>query len=188
MGARSPLSRRGAGGEGSRPRSTARHRAFDAASQRAPSAWAKHLGMPVEITNSIGMKLVLIPPGQLTMGGLHRRSTRFGSTQLRSAMVDEVTQEEWEAVMDNNPKPITKGLKNPAERVIMGGLPGLFEEAWPEVRRRQREGTVCRPRLSGNMRAGPGVRSICRFDTEFADYGWCLENSERRSHPVGQKS
>ena len=28
------------------------------------AAWAKHLGVPVEITNSIGMKLVLIPPGE----------------------------------------------------------------------------------------------------------------------------
>ena len=31
-------------------------------------AWAKHLGVPVEITNSIGMKLVLIPPGEFQMG------------------------------------------------------------------------------------------------------------------------
>ncbi|MCY2995819.1 MAG: SUMF1/EgtB/PvdO family nonheme iron enzyme, partial [Planctomycetota bacterium] len=31
-------------------------------------AWAKHLGVPVETTNSIGMKLVLIPPGEFVMG------------------------------------------------------------------------------------------------------------------------
>ena len=31
-------------------------------------AWAKHLGVPVEQTNSIGMKLVLIPPGEFEMG------------------------------------------------------------------------------------------------------------------------
>jgi formylglycine-generating enzyme required for sulfatase activity len=30
--------------------------------------WAKHLGVPVEITNAIGMKLRLIPPGEFTMG------------------------------------------------------------------------------------------------------------------------
>ena len=30
--------------------------------------WAKHLGVSVEITNSIGMKLVLIPPGEFMMG------------------------------------------------------------------------------------------------------------------------
>ena len=31
-------------------------------------AWAKHLGVPVVETNSIGMKLVLIPPGEFMMG------------------------------------------------------------------------------------------------------------------------
>ena len=42
---------------------------FDAAQARAhQEAWAKHLGMPVELTNSIGMKFVLIPPGKFTMG------------------------------------------------------------------------------------------------------------------------
>lgn len=32
------------------------------------AAWAKHLGVPVETTNSIGIKLVLIPPGEFDMG------------------------------------------------------------------------------------------------------------------------
>jgi formylglycine-generating enzyme required for sulfatase activity len=31
-------------------------------------AWAQYLGVPVEVTNSIGMKLVLIPPGEFQMG------------------------------------------------------------------------------------------------------------------------
>src|SRR5262249_7528936 len=31
-------------------------------------AWAKYLGVPAEFTNSIGMKLRLIPPGKFTMG------------------------------------------------------------------------------------------------------------------------
>jgi formylglycine-generating enzyme required for sulfatase activity/serine/threonine protein kinase len=42
---------------------------FDAQQARKhQEAWAKHLGVPVEITNSIGMKLVLIPPGEFMMG------------------------------------------------------------------------------------------------------------------------
>eukprot|EP00913_Durusdinium_trenchii_P028382 g26610.t1 len=32
------------------------------------AAWAKHLGVPVEITNSIGMKFRVIPPGEFLMG------------------------------------------------------------------------------------------------------------------------
>ena len=30
--------------------------------------WAEHMGVPVELTNSIGMKLALIPPGEFDMG------------------------------------------------------------------------------------------------------------------------
>jgi formylglycine-generating enzyme required for sulfatase activity len=30
--------------------------------------WAEHLGVPVEETNSLGMPLVLIPPGEFEMG------------------------------------------------------------------------------------------------------------------------
>jgi len=31
-------------------------------------AWADHLGIPVQITTPIGMKLNLIPPGEFMMG------------------------------------------------------------------------------------------------------------------------
>ncbi len=42
---------------------------FDAAQAKAhQEAWAKHLGVPVEYANSIGMKFRLIPPGEFTMG------------------------------------------------------------------------------------------------------------------------
>src|SRR5262249_31547512 len=42
---------------------------FHAAQARAhQEAWAKYLGVPAEFTNSIGMKLRLIPPGKFTMG------------------------------------------------------------------------------------------------------------------------
>jgi formylglycine-generating enzyme required for sulfatase activity/Leucine-rich repeat (LRR) protein len=42
---------------------------FDAVQARKhQEAWAQHLGVPVEMTNSIGMKLRLIPPGEFMMG------------------------------------------------------------------------------------------------------------------------
>lgn len=31
-------------------------------------SWAKHLKIPLQMTNSIGMKFSLIPPGQFSMG------------------------------------------------------------------------------------------------------------------------
>jgi hypothetical protein len=42
---------------------------FDAAqAKQHQEAWAEHLGVPVEFENSIGMKFVLIPPGEFDMG------------------------------------------------------------------------------------------------------------------------
>lgn len=42
---------------------------FDADKARAhQEAWAKHLGVEIERTNSLGMKFRLIPPGEFTMG------------------------------------------------------------------------------------------------------------------------
>ena len=40
-------------------------------------AWAKYLGVPVEYTNSIGMKFRLIPPGEFLMGSTDRDRLRF---------------------------------------------------------------------------------------------------------------
>ena len=42
---------------------------FDAEQAKAQQeAWARHLGVPVEFTNSLGMKFRLIPPGEFLMG------------------------------------------------------------------------------------------------------------------------
>jgi len=42
---------------------------FDAdQAKQHQESWAKYLGVPVEITNSIGMKLALIPAGEFVMG------------------------------------------------------------------------------------------------------------------------
>lgn len=42
---------------------------FDAEKAREHQVvWAKHLGVPVEMANSLGMKFVLIPPGEFEMG------------------------------------------------------------------------------------------------------------------------
>lgn len=42
---------------------------FDAAAaRRHQDSWAEYLGLSVEVTNSIGMKLRLIPPGEFMMG------------------------------------------------------------------------------------------------------------------------
>ncbi len=100
---------------------------FDAQQARAhQEAWAKHLGVSVEYTNSIGMKFVLIPPGEFTMGstpeeieealqavgdnkqfqeGIKSEGPRHKVvlTQPTYLGIHEVTQADYEKVMGKNP-------------------------------------------------------------------------------------
>ena len=88
--------------------------------------WAKHLGVPVDLTNSIGMKLVLIPPGEFTMGspkelieeelktpgieGWYKECLASEGPQHRVRITKPfylgtylVTQEEYQRVVGTNP-------------------------------------------------------------------------------------
>jgi serine/threonine protein kinase/formylglycine-generating enzyme required for sulfatase activity len=100
---------------------------FDAAQAKThQEAWAKYLGVPVEYTNSLGMKFRLIPPGEFLMGSPpeeievalmtveHDKGwqalIRSEGSQRRVVItepvyfgVHEVTQAEYEKVMGTTP-------------------------------------------------------------------------------------
>ncbi len=77
---------------------------FDAKQARAhQEAWAKHLGVQVEQTNSIGMKLALIPPGEFMMGSSPEQ-------QAAGRKIAEDVKHPWAAglVRDESPQhPVT---------------------------------------------------------------------------------
>ena len=87
-------------------------------------AWAKHLGLPVQVTNSVGMKLSLIPPGQFLMGSppkeeWHRDDETLHRVTLTKAFymgTTEVTQGQWKALMGTNPS-FSTGDALPVETV-----------------------------------------------------------------------
>ena len=85
---------------------------FDAVqAQSHQAAWSQHLGQPVELTNSIGMKLVLIPPGKFLMGSPDDEADRDDDETQHHVRISkpyymgvyEVTQGEYEQVMGTNP-------------------------------------------------------------------------------------
>jgi len=85
---------------------------FDAAQAKAhQAAWSRHLGQPVEVTNSLGMSLMLIPPGEFLMGSPDSEMDRNAGETLHRVRVSkpyylgvyEVTQGEYERVMGTNP-------------------------------------------------------------------------------------
>ena len=118
---------------------------FDAAkAQGHQAAWAKHLGVPVEITNSIGMRLVLVPPGEFQMGspeeliqeqlhvheendwyrGWYRQwlagegpAHRVRITRPFWLGVTEVMQEDYQRVMGRNPSFFHEDWKRPVDQV-----------------------------------------------------------------------
>ncbi|RLT09414.1 MAG: hypothetical protein DWI22_05840 [Planctomycetota bacterium] len=103
---------------------------FDAEqAKKHQEAWAKYLGVPVEYTNSIGMKFRLIPPGEFTMGSTKdqlnvalngvtdstwENMIKSGAPQHQVILtqpiylgVNEVTQADYQKVMGINPSHFT---------------------------------------------------------------------------------
>ena len=102
--------------------------------------WAHYLRMPVVQTNSIGMRLVLIPPGEFDMGSPQAEVTRRvkGAKDMKAAQwildvlasegpqhrvritrpfwlgITVVTQEEYERVMGKNPSEFSASGKQKA--------------------------------------------------------------------------
>jgi len=63
---------------------------FDADQAREhQKAWAEYLGVDVEITNSLGMKLVLIPPGEFMMGSTSEEIGRLVRLNESTPWFDE---------------------------------------------------------------------------------------------------
>jgi len=75
----------------------------EAKAKQLQQTWADYLGEPVQMTNSIGMKLVVIPPGSCTLGGSGDVPAPITLTRPFHIGAHEVTQGEWHAIMGTEP-------------------------------------------------------------------------------------
>jgi formylglycine-generating enzyme required for sulfatase activity len=168
---------------------------FDAdQAEQHQESWAAYLGVPVEITSSIGVKLKLIPAGEFMMGSPESHLDPFGGRKpphdVRIAKpfylgVYEVTQAEYENVMGKNPS-IFKGASNPVEMVS-------WDDATEFCRRLSaKEGKSYRLPTEAEWeyacRAGTTTQYSFGDDPTNADeYAWHRGNSDGKTHPVGEK-
>ncbi len=186
---------------------------FDAAAAKAhQEAWAKHLGVPVEVTNSIGMKLVLIPPGEFMMGSPETEADRDSSEEMLHRVritkpfylgMYEVTQSEYERVMGRNPSAFSSSGDR-SERVSGSDTSRFPVEtvAWKDAMEFcRRLSATDAERSAGRVyrlpteaeweyacRAGSNTKwSFGDSETSPGDYAWYSGNSDRKTHPVGQK-
>jgi formylglycine-generating enzyme required for sulfatase activity len=158
---------------------------FDAdEAKKYQEAWAEHLGLNAEITNSIGMKLRVIPAGTFLMGSEYAKPIhRVTLTQPFLLGVYEVTQEQYEKVMGGNPS-FFQGSQNPVELLT-------WEEA---VAFCKKLSSLPSERAAGRFYRLPTEAEweyACRAGTteskRFANFGWGRNNSGRKTHPVGER-
>lgn len=158
-------------------------------------AWAEHMGLPRKANNSIGMRFVVIPPGEFTMGAdvfdeAEQPTHKVTLTKPIELGQYEVTQREFAAVFGSNPSQF-KSSDNPVESV-----------SWDDAV------TFCRllSELPTERAAGYKYRLPTESEWEFAcragtetdswfgreadridDAAFINENSMNRTHSVGQK-
>ena len=156
-------------------------------------AWADHLGVPVQITNPLGIKLNLIPPGEFMMGSPESEEGRFSNeTQHRVKITKpfylsahEVTQEQYERVMGSNPSSSTGDTK-PVERVSWNDAVAFCGKLSDE------EGVEYRlpTEAEWEYACRAGTTTAYSFGDDVAqlgEYAWYGKNSELITYPVGEK-
>lgn len=145
------------------------------------------------VTDGIGMKLVLIPPGEFLMGSAAGDSAAYDNERPQHLVripkpfylgISVVTQEQYEHVMGSNPSWF-KGAKLPVECVS-------WEDAVAFCQRlSESEGQTYRLPTEAEWeyacRAGTTTRYAFGDDEAILDRNtWCSRNSGGSTQPVGQ--
>jgi len=149
-----------------------------------------------EFTNSLGMKFVLIPDGSFMMGSPPHEINRADDENLHIVTISkpfymqstQVTQGQWEEVMGNNPSFFRNcGDNCPVENVS-------WDDAQEFIRKLNQVKGTDKYRLPTvaeweyACRAGSTTRYYFGDDeAELGEYAWYHNNSDGKTHPVGQK-
>ena len=178
--------------------------------------WAKHLKVPVEWENSIGMKFVLIPPGEFEMGStkeeveqLVKEAEKQGAPSWYIKRIPqespkhrvritrpfyfglcEVTQAEYERVVGSNPSRFKGAPDRPVENVTWHDVV-QFCHRLSRLPTEKRVGAVYRLPTEAEWeyacRAGTTTRySFGDDDALLGKHAWWGKNSGEQPQPVGR--
>jgi formylglycine-generating enzyme required for sulfatase activity len=148
---------------------------------------------PETSTNLVGMKFVLIPAGEFTMGSSASDKQRESDEKQHKVKIlkpfylqtTEVTQAQWKAVMGNNPSHF-KGDDLPVEQVSWDDVQEFLKKLSRKERVKYRLPTevqweyVCRAGSTGRFCFGDD-------DSKLGEYAWYVPNSLKKTYPVGMK-
>lgn len=144
--------------------------------------------------NGIAFEMVYVEGGSFNMGCTNERGEcQVDEMPVHKVTVDdyyigqfEVTQELWQAVMDDNPSSF-QGTDRPVEQVNWKDCQDFIKELnllTGEKFRLPTEAEWEYAAIGGNQSKGfqfSGANKIAKI-------AWTKENSEKATHPVGQKS
>ena len=158
---------------------------------------------PKTITNSVGMKLVLIPKGTFQMGSPIEEEGASNDEEQHQVTISkdyylgvyEVTQAQYEKVMGNNPSHFQGaevGNENADLPVEMVSWDDAVEfcKKLSELPDEKKAGRVYRlpTEAEWEYACRVGSKTAYSFDDEeglLPEYGWFSRNSSRRTHTVG---
>jgi len=172
---------------------------FDMAQAKThQKAWADYLGLPVETTNSIGMKFVVIPPGEFMKGSPEDEPGRGDNETLHKVTLTqpfqmgmhEVTQEQYQKVMGTNLRTV-RNSQNPVSQVSWNDAVEFCRKLSDQPEEKA-AGYVYRLPTEAEWeyacRAGTTTRySFGDSESELGGYAWHDKNSGNTTHPVGGK-
>lgn len=160
------------------------------------------------ITNSIGMKLVLIPKGTFTMGSPIDEEGRLEDEVQHQVTISqdyylgvtEVTQGQYEKVMGNNPSDfqchqsykVQGDSSNHPVEMVSSDDAVQFCKRLSELPEEKKAGRVYRLPTEAEWEYACRAGSTSKYsfgddEGQLGDYAWFSGNSNQKTNPVGQK-
>jgi len=149
----------------------------------------------ITLGNGVALEMVWIPPGTFTMGSPESEQGRDNDEKEHRVTLTkgfwmgkfEVTQEQWQAVMGNNPSEF-KGAKLPVEQVSWDDCQSFLQNLnrVSGIGRRVSLGQFRLPTEAEWEYACRAGRTV-PYAGDLAVMGWYDKISESKTHPGGQK-
>ncbi len=149
--------------------------------------------MTLDLGGGVKMEFVLIPAGSFVMGdaaGKNHEKPAHKVTISQPFYLGkyEVTQEQWQALMGNNPSKL-EGSKNPVESVSWEDCQSFLKKLNEEFGKSGATFSLpTEAQWEYACRAGSTTKwSFGDDEAPVGDFGWFSDNSSGKTHPVGQK-
>ena len=144
-----------------------------------------------DLGNNVKLEMVTIPAGSFTMGS-DESDYDYEKPQHQVKLQEfylgkyPVTQEQYQAIMGNNPSKFKDNPKNPVENVSWNDAQSFCQKLNQKTGKKYRLPTEAEWEYA--CRAGTQTRYYFGDDEkQLGEYAWFDKNSDSKTHPVGQK-